>query len=157
DLSGRFSQLFPTRLARRVKDQLTIFLVQEKIPYSGGDYYHPNPYEAAQVEELLNMNRSFKDQRFLLVLPASAQPARRFLRTLVRQAPLESRRLVVITGDSISFNTIYRDRDIAWNIQDMPVPLLFFSHRNPVDRAAGFRDDVTGNDLASSTGTQDLL
>jgi hypothetical protein len=40
---------------------------------------------------------------------------------------------VALTGDSISFNNIYRDRDEAWNIQDLPVPLVFFCHANPVD------------------------
>ena len=41
-------------------------------------------------------------------------------------------------GDSISFNTIYRDRLVAWPIQDFPFEAVFFSHRNPIDPDAGF-------------------
>ena len=53
--------------------------------------------------------------------------------------PAEIQDLVVITGDSISFNNVYRDGDLEWNVLDMPVPLIFFSHRNPIDESAGFR------------------
>src|SRR5205823_2819093 len=61
--------------------------------------------------------------------------------------------LVVLAGDSLSFNTIYRDRDVAWNIQDLPVPLVLFSHRNPVTEEVGFKEGAT----AAATGTEDLL
>src|SRR5262249_61298715 len=97
------------------------------------------------------------DQRQLVLLPIGADRARRFLRTLVRRAPQEVRNLVVISGDSLSFNTIYRDRDITWNMLDVPVPLVLFSHPNPVDPAAGFRAQATGDDSACCTGTEVLL
>ena len=48
------------------------------------------------------------------------------------------------------------DRNLAWNIQDLPVPLVFFCHRDPVDAAAGFGiKDARG--LPNQTGTQDVL
>jgi hypothetical protein len=91
-----------------------------------------------------------------LALPTGAQRARRFLRTLCRRAPREIRNVVVVTGDAITFNNIYRDHDLAWNIQDMPVPLVFFSHRDPVDKAAGF-DQKDEHGVVNHTGTQDVL
>ncbi len=127
------------------------------VQYSVGDYYQPNPQEEVAVNLYLASNDRFKDDHQLFVLPTNAQRARRFLRTIFRRAPEEVRNIVVVTGDSISFNNIYRDRDVAWNIQDMPVPLVFFSHRNPISTTAGFgqKDPATG--LVSVTGTQDLL
>ena len=55
--------------------------------------------------------------------------------------------------------------EIAWNIQDLPFPLVFFCHRNPIDPDAGFRPatdqpDRTAQDDANdptTTGTEDVL
>jgi hypothetical protein len=103
----------------------------------------------------------------LLVLPGAPQPARRFLRALINMSPADGHRFVVATGDYIDFNTIYRDRRIAWPILDLPVTLVAFCHRNPVDPAAfvpdaGSENGSTNNDMAApgkrtSTGTHDLL
>lgn len=125
--------------------------------YSVGGYYRPNPSEAAGIKKLVDQMLYAPDQRHLLVLPAVEKPARRILRGLAATAPAEVRNIVAVTGDSISFNIIYRDRDIAWNIQDMPVPLVFFCHQNPVawaedpgkpksrSRAASATDDMLLN------------
>ena len=52
------------------------------------------------------------------------------------KAPLDARKLVVLTGDSITFNTLYRDRDIAWNVLEMPVPVVRHGERrHRCDRA----------------------
>jgi hypothetical protein len=98
-----------------------------------------------------------------VVLPAAPQPARRFLRALLRIAPQDARRFVVATGDALDFNTIYRDRKLNWPILDLPVPVVFFCHRNPVDPLA-FQPETGGEDNSppdpagkTSTGTQDLL
>jgi hypothetical protein len=126
------------------------------IHYSVGDFQEPNPQEADAVGLFLAHNPRFRDQPQLMALPTAAQRARRFLRTLCRRAPAEIRNVVVVTGDAVGFNNIYRDRDLAWNILDMPVSLVFFSHRNPIDAAAGFgQQDATG--LINNTGTQDVL
>jgi hypothetical protein len=92
-----------------------------------------------------------------LALQSIENHARRFLRTLARQAPLETRHLVVLTGDSIGFDSLFRDRVTSWNVQDMPASLVSFSHRDPVDPAAGFRPAPAGKDPTAATGTHDLL
>jgi hypothetical protein len=94
-----------------------------------------------------------------------SQPSHRFLRGLIRGVPSLSKRaeIVVATGDAISFNTVYRDRQVAWNIQDLPFPLVFFCHRNPIDADAGFRagsgaaEDEDERNSTAETGTEDVL
>jgi hypothetical protein len=63
----------------------------------------------------------------------------------------------VAAGDAISFNTVYRDRDDAWNIQDLPFSLVFFCHRNPIDPQAGFRVEGGERSNTAETGTEDVL
>jgi hypothetical protein len=134
------------------------------VPYSVGTFNQPNRWEADAVERLVNVvSQHPEQQRPLLVLPAIPQPARRFLRGLARTDPILAGRFVVATGDGIDFNTIYRDRNLAWPIQDLPCDLVFFCHRNPVDPSA-FREDQLGDDQSppnpnekTTTGTQDLL
>jgi hypothetical protein len=102
-------------------------------------------------------------RRALLVLPAATQPSRRFLRALVRFAPEEARHFVVATGDALAFNTLYRDRNFAWPIQDLPFSLVCFFHRNPVDSKVGFlpenpnRASDADDGGQASVGTEDLL
>ena len=134
--------------------------VQLDIDSSVGSFNSPNPYEAKVVRDLLTQLRSGPTARSgLLVITGQAQPSRRLLRDLARSAPDASRQFVVAMGDAVSFNTIFRDRQVTWPIQDLPFRLVFFSHRNPIDGAAGFRlstgDGVTGRTRAS--GTEDLL
>src|SRR5262249_28814009 len=105
-----------------------------RIPFSVGAIDAPNPWEAGATDLLVDALDAHPAQRRpLLILPAVWQPARRFLRGLMRLAPLEASRFVVATGDGIDFNTVYRDRHLNWPIQDLPFALVFFSHRNPVD------------------------
>jgi hypothetical protein len=138
--------------------------VSLRILYSIGSFNRPNRWEDEAAEKLLReLDRHPGQQRPLLVVPAVPQPARRFLRAILRASPLEGRRFVVASGDAIDFNTIYRDRNLSWPIQDLPVALVFFCHRNPVDPIA-FRPDRPGAESnppdpsgATSTGTQDLL
>ncbi len=138
--------------------------VSWSIPYSVGSFNEPNRWEADAVEQLANVvSQNPEQKRPLLVLPAMPHPARRFLRGLARTDPVLTSRFVVATGDGIDFNTIYRDRNLAWPIQDLPCHLVFFCHRNPVDPIA-FREDRQENNPAppnpnerTTTGTQDLL
>jgi hypothetical protein len=177
------------------------------VPYgidsSVGSFAAPNPYEARDVHFLLRsllrgatthtggfpgpkLKSASEAQparnkngphRPLLVITGQAQPSRRFLRELARSAPHTARRFVVAMGDAMSFNTIYRDRLVAWPIQDFPFEVVFFCHRNPIDRAAGFiplqlnpgeaGTPSTGTDEAkpaepiasvhATSGTEDLL
>lgn len=110
---------------------------QIRIHHSIGGISHPNRCEADVAERMMTDRRQRPEQRRpLLVLPATVQPARRFLRGLMRIAPLEASRFVVASGDTPDFNTVFRDRYQAWPIQDLPYDLVFFCHRNPLDPAA---------------------
>lgn len=135
-----------------------------RIPYSVGSFNRPNQWEEGAAEKLMNeIDQHPEQQRPLLILPSSPLPARRFLRAMMTLAPVEARRFVVATGDAIDFNTVYRDRNIAWPVQDLPVPLIFFCQRNPVDPVAfqpdGSKETTQPPDPSgtNSTGTQDLL
>lgn len=135
------------------------------IPYSVGTFDRPNRWEVEEAGQM--MEQKLKDhlyqRRPLLVLPAATQPARRFLRALSRFAPAEARRFVVATGDAIAFNTLYRDRNFAWPIQDLPFSLVCFCHRNPVDPGVGFpienatRGAEPKEEGSTVAGTEDLL
>lgn len=121
-----------------------------RIPYSVGGFMQPNRPEAEAAEMLMDeLQQHPAQQRPLLVLPAAAQPARRFLRGLMQVAPALAERFVVVTGDSIDFNTLCRDRQLSWPIQDLPYALVVFCHYSPVDPDA-FQPD-------RPTGTEDLL
>lgn len=134
------------------------------IPYSLGTFSQPNYPETQAAERLLDeLSRHPEQHRPLLILPAIPNPARRFLRALVRTAPGEAGQFVVATGDAIDLNTLYRDRLLTWPIQDLPVPLVAFCHRDPVDPSAfapdqpGRRDAVPAHTGRTATGSNDLL
>jgi hypothetical protein len=126
-----------------------------------GTFDRPSPEDERAAGWLIQeLGQQVGQQRPLLVLAGQSQPSRRFLRALEHSAPVEARRFVVATGDTLAFNTIYRDRGVAWPIQDLPFSLVFFCHRNPVDADAGFRpaDDVaTQGKGGGPSGTEDLL
>jgi hypothetical protein len=164
DLSDQFHDILAPYLERLSSAQAGPPFLTWNIPYSVGTFNQPNQWEADVVERLMNAaGQHPKQKRPLLILPAIPQPARRFLRGLARTDPIQAGRFVIATGDGIDFNTIYRDRNLTWPIQDLPCDLVFFCHRNPVDPSA-FREDQPGGDSAppdanekTTTGTQDLL
>ncbi|HTU93573.1 MAG TPA: hypothetical protein VMF69_26065 [Gemmataceae bacterium] len=137
------------------------------IASSVGSFATPNPYEAKGAGEMLDHWVNNWERRPLLIVAGQSQPSRRFLRGLVRGVPSLSKRveIVVATGDAISFNTVYRDGQVAWNIQDLPFPLVFFCHRNPIDAEAGFRAgsdegeqaEADEHNTTAETGTEDML
>lgn len=143
--------------------QETCYPQGERIPSGVGGFNQPNRWEAESAARLIDRLGAAGEGRVPLVLPAaSAQAARRFLRSLVRAAPGQARRFVVLTGDVISFNTVYRDRTAAWPVQDLPFDLVLFSHRNPISDSDGFTPETpltTGQDGAAlnTTGTDELL
>lgn len=134
------------------------------IPFSVGTYNQPNPWEVHVAASLIDARaQNPAQERPLLVLPATSQPAQRFLRAVTRVAPLEAGRFIVATGDAVDFNTIYRDRNLKWPIQDLPFDLVMFCQRNPVDPRA-FEPDSADTPTAApdpgartSTGSQDLM
>lgn len=103
---------------------------QYEPPFSVGSQSKPNRAEAELVERVL-ADLPPRGERSLLILPTVAPPARRVLRTLAEGVPLIGRRLVAVTGDGISVNTIYRDGEFAWPVRSVPVPLVAFTHANP--------------------------
>jgi hypothetical protein len=159
-------QIYPEHLESASSFRLDIPAIPHRIDSSVGSFGTPNHYEAKVAGELLDGLLWQSQRRPLLIVAGQSQPSRRFLRGLVRGVPSLSKQVqvVVATGDAISFNTVYRDRQVAWNIQDLPFPLVFFCHRNPIDPDAGFRagageegqtDDEQGSTAA--TGTEDVL
>lgn len=134
-------------------------LLSFRIPSGVGSFSSPNPYEADSARGLLDdLRKNGGDASFahLLVVTGQVQQSRRFLRELARSWPDAARRLVVASGDAISFNTVYRDRTVTWPVQDLPFDLVFFCHRNPIHPTAGFRPAGAGKPSAQS-GTEDLL
>jgi len=131
------------------------------IDSSVGTFLTPNRFEAQVARDLLDLAMAHPQRRPLLIVPGQAVASRRFLRAMVRLAPGYVRRFVVATGGAISFNTVYRDRQVAWPIQDLPFPLVFFCHNDPVNPDAGFRFQRDPADPVevgtSTTGTEDVL
>jgi hypothetical protein len=168
DLVVRFGEALPRLALAPVTDERPnreLFWYQT-ITHSIGGFSRPSAEEIAAAEALLDeLDRRPGQQQALLVLPANSWPARRFLHALARAAPSACRRVVIVNGDAIDFNTVYRDGCLMWPIQDLPFQLVFFCHRNPIDAAAGFRTASPGElveqDLtatsAADTGTYDLL
>lgn len=106
------------------------------IRYSVGDFNRPNPPESLAIQDLVT-DLTSTEERSLLILPIGAQPARRLLHALTSTAP-RTRNIVAVSGDSIGLNTIRRDRDEAWNVQDVPVPIVIFCHHHPADPSVAY-------------------
>jgi hypothetical protein len=143
--------------------RLAILPPTQLIDSSVGDFLKPNRYEMKVAADLLDQVGQRRQNRPLLVVTGQSAPTRRFLHALALMAPEQTRRFVVATGDGVSFNSVYRDRQVAWPIQDLPCKLVFFCHHNPVDAGAGFRpeSDARGAPAklgsAAATGTEDVL
>jgi hypothetical protein len=132
-----------------------------RIAHSVGSLNHPNRLEAQAISELVKDSAAATVRgRELLVIPGAVAPVRRILRGLLRVDPNERFLWIVTAGDAIDWNTIYRDRHLAWSIEDVPFPLILFMHRNPVERqlskGRGFEPEGSGKG-ASPTGTDDML
>jgi hypothetical protein len=129
------------------------------VPYSVGGFTQPNQAEARAAESVLEQFRRLPPQRSLLVLPTITQPARRLLRTLAESAPQIGHRLVAVTGDGIPVNALYRDGEFAWPVHTMPVPLVLFTHHDPVGWDPPDRNPPppAGYELRPPNSTEDVL
>src|SRR5262249_13033585 len=68
------------------------------------------------------------------------------------------RHLVAVSGDAISFNHVYRDGALLWNVRLVPVPLVFFTHQNPVNWDDESEQSTPGRYcLVPPNGTDDVL
>ncbi len=127
-----------------------------KIPFSVGGFYRANQPEEEVADAILKEWNRLPAQRTLLILPTAAAPARRMLRLLAGAAPDLGRRLVAINGDGMGANTILRDGEFAWPVRVLTVPVLLFTHNNPV----GWDDGAApagGFPLAPPNSTEDVL
>ncbi|MBM4067477.1 MAG: hypothetical protein FJ271_00825 [Planctomycetes bacterium] len=159
DLADRFGRVFRDTFFTGRQPTQSRLSFNDYIYYGVGDFNLANPREVQAAGVFLANSAQLQGQPQILALPTGSQRARRFLRALYGMAPRELRNLVIINGDSLTLNHVYRDRAVAWNILDMPAPLVFFSHRTPMDAEAGFgaKTSVGGEERVSNTGTQDLL
>jgi hypothetical protein len=148
DLAEHFRAELRQRLPSRI--------VNQRVPYSTGDYFRPNTPESAAVSELARELTAYPEQRPLLVLPAGDKPVRRFLRALAVEAPIEVRNSVAVTGDSINLDVIFRDRATSWNVQELPLPLVLFAHEDPVDWKPEWKEGG-GQAWKGCSATHDLL
>lgn len=159
--SQDITELFEERFIER--NPQGEFFRETEIRYGVGGFFHPSPEEQDAVGIFLARRTGITPHSFL-VLPTQTVRMRRFLINLRQRSPLDARNLVILNGDAISFHSVYRDRDVMWNILDLPYSLVFFAHRNPIDHAAGFvwaKDDRAnsppGFPEPSTTGTHDVL
>ncbi len=148
---------FKLSLRRRLGDRPR--LQTWSVPYSVGGFTQPNQFEAEVAGNILEQFRKLPPQRSLLVLPTITQPARRLLRTLAESAPQVGHRLVSVTGDGIPVNALYRDGEFAWPIHALPVPLVLFTHHDPVGWDPPGRDPPppAGYELKPPNSTEDVL
>jgi hypothetical protein len=165
NLLGSFASSSIPWLCPRVNRVLSpASLPSYNVASSVGTFIRPNRQEWDAVDWLMQDFRppepTARRPQPVLFLSGQSKPSRRFLRGLEEYDHVRARRFVVACGDSLAFNTVYRDRDVAWPIQDLPFNLIFFCHRNPVDAEAGFHPDRRGevrDGPAATTGTEDLL
>lgn len=152
DLAEQFETQFKTRTVGGKPVKIT----PERIGYSVGTFTDPNPPEREALDRVLDDLTRHGGGRELLVLPAVTQPARRALRSLAADSPLVGKRLVAVNGDGVSFNTVYRDGDIAWPIRELSIPQVYFAHQNPVAWTMGDGPADT-HTLVPPNGTDDVL
>jgi hypothetical protein len=157
DLADIFQDEFPGH------NPLGEFSRESPIQSGVGGFSHPSPEEQAAVGIFLARPTPITPHSFLL-LPTQTVRMRRFLINLRQRSPNDARNLVILNGDAISFHNVYRDRDVTWNILDLPYSLVFFAHRNPIDPAAGFAwapdtraEPGRSFPQRSTSGTHDVL
>ena len=92
-----------------------------------------------------------------MVLCGQILPTRRLLRLMSGQSDSRLRGMTVAAGDTLGFNTVYRDWQELWPATDLPFRVVFFCHENPVDESAGFVRDPAAAERHKATGTEDLL
>ena len=132
DLHDQFQKSLLAQVQARDGNQTAFQLSRFDIPFSVGGFVRPNRHEDETATAIAGELRNIPAQRSLLVLPAVTLPARRFLRAIIERAPQLSKRLVVVTGDGIPGNAILRDSEFAWRAGGLPVPLVLFTHNNPI-------------------------
>jgi hypothetical protein len=163
DLHGQFSQAVLQKLTPPGADPMhapdgpQAHIATWSVPFSIGGFGRPNPSEAEVAASMLEQFRKLPPQRSLLVLPTVTKPGRRLLRALAASVPQLGQRLVVVTGDGIPVNAVYRDGDLEWPVQALPVPLVLFCHGDPVGWDKPGTPAPAGYELRPPTATDDVL
>ena len=128
------------------------------IKSSVGGLARPNVDESSAATLFTERASKFTNlENNWLVLCGQILPSRRLLKVMSRENGSRMRGLTVVSGDTLGFNTIYRDWQELWPSIDLPYRLVFFCHQNPVDTAAGFEADPSAAMRHLATGTEDLL
>ncbi|MBY0459864.1 MAG: hypothetical protein K2V38_21305, partial [Gemmataceae bacterium] len=132
DLKDRFREAVAVQGQQPGRPRVSI--ESSLVPFSSGRFARPNPYEARIVDFILkNPNFPRPGERTVIVVPTVSAPARRVLGAFVQASPEAAQRLVAVTGDGISVNTLFRDGEFAWPVRAVPVPLVLFTHADPFD------------------------
>jgi hypothetical protein len=135
--------------------------IPQIIDSSIGVRYAANRFEKEALRFLLlDIKLKPEQTQPLMVVGSQALQARRFLRELSLSDPKLAQKMVVVTGDTLSLNTVYRDREVSWPVSELPSKVVFFSHANPVSHEAGFRpinDWADTGHLAKATSTEELI
>jgi hypothetical protein len=159
DLHERFKDALRDRLAAREAGPELPQMLSWGLPFSVGGLARPNQYEAAAAESILKEFNRLPPQRSLLVLPTVTRPARRLVRALAESAPQLGQRMVAVTGDGIPVNALLRDGEFDWPVHALPIPLVLFTHNNPVgwDDPGQSPPPPPGYELNPPTSTEDVL
>ena len=150
---------FSTDLHDRFGDALRGKLPRDtwEVRYSIGSFATPNFYEARVAESILAVCRDNPTRRVLLILPTVTTPARRLLRAVLEGEPRLRDRLVVVTGDGIPVNAFTRDGEFAWPVHALPVPVVLFTHNDPVGWDAPGGTAPPGYELRPPNTTEEVL
>lgn len=125
---------------------------------SVGGQARPNADEVSAASLFADRASKFTNlESNWLVLCGQVLPSRRLLKHMSRETESRLRGLTVAAGDTLGFNTVYRDWQELWPSIDLPYRLVFFCHQNPADESAGFARDPSPANRHLATGTEDLL
>lgn len=130
---------------------------QQSLPFSIGGTITANRYERRAAEYVVSTLKAYPGRRALLILPTVTAPARRVLRSICDLEPNAGERLVVVAGDGIPINAVYRDGPFSWPIERVPIPLVLFSHAQPFGWDNDKSVNRNGYDLMPPTSTEDVL
>ena len=103
----------------------------KRITSSVGSFLSPNRFEAEVVDQVLRDLEQTPQHRPMLAVTGQSTPCRRFLGELVRTSPAQARRLLVATGDAVSFNTVYRDRRVSLAHPGVALPVRLLLSLQP--------------------------
>lgn len=149
DLAQQFSNILQEKNVPNLsKTMVSIHPIRSSV----GTLNQVNKAEREVTSLILDDGWINRGERVLVVLPAATQPTRRVIRELSSNAPFVGRSMVAVTGDGVSFNTVFRDGDVAWPIRELTIPFVFFAHQNPVAW-----DAADQSPTSTRTSTDDVL